>query len=225
MFSDVKALATVEERHRLAREIHDGIAQEIASMGYLVDDLARYECNQRHQDGLIQLRDELTRVVTELRLSIFDLRSGVSNSVGLGSVLGDYVREVGKTSGMTVHLSLEESPRRLRLDVETELLRIGQEAVTNARKHSQGENMWVTCRVEPPFAELRIEDDGVGAVGPRQDHYGLHIMKERAARINAVLTIGERVGGGTVVSAVLLPAETAAPTLNGDTHGIHRFVG
>ena len=225
LFSDVKALATVEERHRLAREIHDGIAQEIASMGYLVDDLARYECNQRHQDGLIQLRDELTRVVTELRLSIFDLRSGVSNSVGLGSVLGDYVREVGKTSGMTVHLSLEESPRRLRLDVETELLRIGQEAVTNARKHSQGENMWVTCRVEPPFAELRIEDDGIGAVGPRQDHYGLHIMKERAARINAVLTIGERVGGGTVVSAVLLPAETAAPTLNGETHGIHRFVG
>jgi signal transduction histidine kinase len=225
LFSDVKALATVEERHRLAREIHDGIAQEIASMGYLVDDLARYECNQRHQDGLIQLRDELTRVVTELRLSIFDLRSGVSNSVGLGSVLGDYVREVGKTSGMTVHLSLEESPRRLRLDVETELLRIGQEAVTNARKHSHGENMWVTCRVEPPFAELRIEDDGIGAVGPRQDHYGLHIMKERAARINAVLTIGERVGGGTVVSAVLLPAETAAPTLNGETHGIHRFVG
>ena len=53
--------------------------------------------------GLIQLRDQLTRVVTELRLSIFDLRSGVSNSVGLGSVLGDYVREVGKTSGMTVH--------------------------------------------------------------------------------------------------------------------------
>ena len=225
LFSDVKAIATVEERHRLAREIHDGIAQEIASMGYLVDDLARYECNQRHQDGLVALRDELTRVVTELRLSIFDLRSGVSNNVGLGSVLGDYVREVGKTSGMTVHLSLEESPRRLRLDVETELLRIGQEAVTNARKHSRGENLWVTCRVEPPFAELRIEDDGVGSVGPRQDHYGLHIMKERAARINAVLTIGDRVGGGTVVSAVLLPAESVAPTLNGETHGIHRFVG
>ena len=77
----------------------------------------------------------------------------------------------------------------------------------------------------PALCRASIEDDGVGAVGPRQDHYGLHIMKERAARINAVLTIGERVGGGTVVSAVLLPAETAAPTLNGDTHGLHRFVG
>ncbi len=225
LFGDVKTLATVEERHRLAREIHDGIAQEIASLGYLVDDLARYQCNQRHQEGLIDLRDELTRVVTELRLSIFDLRSGVSSNAGLGAVLGDYVREVGKNSGMTVHMSLEESPRRLRLDVETELLRIAQEAVTNARKHSQGDNLWVTCRVEPPFAELRIEDDGRGAVGPRADHYGLHIMNERAARINAVLTIGDRVGGGTVVSAVLLPAEAAAPSLNGETHALHRFVG
>ncbi|MGI8888392.1 MAG: histidine kinase, partial [Nocardioidaceae bacterium] len=98
LFSDVRALATVEERRRLAREIHDGIAQEIASLGYLVDDLARDQCNQRHQDGLNDLRNELTRVVTELRWSIFDLRSGVSSNDGLGSVLGDYVRAVGKSS-------------------------------------------------------------------------------------------------------------------------------
>ena len=83
----------------------------------------------------------------------------------------------------------------------------------------------MTCRVEPPFAELRIEDDGVGYAAPKEDHYGLHIMNERADRINAVLTIGEPSGGGTAVSAVLLPAESAAPTLNGETHGIHRFVG
>lgn len=225
LFSDVRAMATVEERRRLAREIHDGIAQEIASMGYLVDDLARDQCNQRHQDGLNDLRNELTRVVTELRLSIFDLRSGVSSNDGLGSVLGDYVREVGKNSGMTVHLSLEESPRRLRLDVETELLRIAQEAVTNARKHSRAANMWVTCRVEPPFAEVRIEDDGRGAVRSRDDHYGLHIMKERASRINAVLTFADRLGGGTVVSAVLLPAEVAVPVESGESYALHRSAG
>ncbi len=225
LFGDVRALATVEERRRLAREIHDGIAQEIASMGYLVDDLARDECNQQHQGGLVDLRDELTRIVTELRLSIFDLRSGVSSNAGLGSVLGDYVREVGKSSGMTVHLSLEESPRRLRLDVETELLRIAQEAVTNARKHSRASNMWVTCRVEPPFAEIRIEDDGRGTVHARDEHYGLHIMKERAHRINAVLTFADRLGGGTVVSAVLLPADTAVIPETGDPDVLHRFAG
>jgi len=234
LFGDVRALATVEERRRLAREIHDGIAQEIASLGYLVDDLARDQCNQRHQDGLIDLRVELTRVVTELRLSIFDLRSGVSTNAGLGSVLGDYVREVGKSSGMTVHMSLEESPTRLRLDVETELLRIAQEAITNARKHSHAANLWVECRVEPPFAEVRVEDDGTGLVKERAEHYGLHIMKERAQRINAVLAWAERSGGGTVVSAVLLPAEAAVsmeqiehPEIpqSGDSYAVHRFAG
>ena len=126
-------------------------------------------------------------------------------------MLADYVREIGKGSGMAVHTSLEESGRRLRLDVETELLRIAQEAITNARKHSQATNLWVTCRVEPPFAEIRIEDDGVGYAAPREDHYGLHIMNERAGRINAVLTIANRPGGGTAVSAVLLPAEVPSP--------------
>lgn len=223
LFSDVRAVATVEERRRLAREIHDGVAQEIASLGYLVDDLARDECDADHQPGMIQLRDELTRVVTELRLSIFDLRSGVTTHAGLGSVLADYVREVGKGSGMAVHMSLEESPRRLRIDVETELLRIAQEAVTNARKHSKATNLWVTCRVEPPFAEIRIEDDGVGYAAPREDHYGLHIMNERAGRINAVLTIANRQGGGTAVSAVLLPADVPQQhPQSGGSHALHR---
>lgn len=225
LFSEVRALATVEERRRLAREIHDGIAQEIASLGYFVDDLATNQCNQQHQGGLLDLRDELTRVVTELRLSIFDLRSGVSSNDGLGSVLGDYVRAVGKSSGMTVHLSLEESPRRLRLDVETELLRIAQEAVTNARKHSHAANLWVTCRVEPPFAEIRIEDDGRGASRARDDHYGLQMMNERATRINAVLTCADRHGGGTVVSAVLLPADTVAIPESREPHAVLRLVG
>jgi signal transduction histidine kinase len=223
LFGDVRAVATVEERRRLAREIHDGVAQEIGALGYLVDDLARDVCDQDHQPGLISLRDELTRVVTELRLSIFDLRSGVSTNAGLGSVLADYVREVGKGSGMAVHVSLEESPRRLRLDVETELLRIAQEAVTNARKHSKASNLWVTCRVEPPFAEVRIEDDGVGYAAPKDDHYGLHIMNERASRINAVLTITNRPGGGTAVSAVLLPADVPSQRpQSGGSHAVHR---
>jgi signal transduction histidine kinase len=223
LFGDVRAVATVEERRRLAREIHDGVAQEIGALGYLVDDLARDVCDQDHQPGLLSLRDELTRVVTELRLSIFDLRSGVSTNAGLGSVLADYVREVGKGSGMAVHVSLEESPRRLRIDVETELLRIAQEAVTNARKHSKASNLWVTCRVEPPFAEVRIEDDGVGYAAPKEDHYGLHIMNERANRINAVLTITNRPSGGTAVSAVLLPADVPSQRpQSGGSHAVHR---
>jgi signal transduction histidine kinase len=223
LFNDVRSLATVEERQRLAREIHDGVAQEIGALGYLVDDLARDQCDQHHQQGLQDLRVELTRVVSDLRLSIFDLRSGVSSNAGLGSVLGDYVREIGRQSGMTVHLSLEESPNRLRLDVETELLRIAQEAVNNARKHSQAENLWVTCRVEPPFAEIRVEDDGIGDANPAEGHYGLLSMQERADRVHAVLSVSERPGGGTAVSVVLLPPAThATPHQTGESNVLQR---
>ncbi len=85
LFSEVRSLATAEERRRLAREIHDGIAQELASMGYVVDDLAaRARYLPDLEADLKTLRSELTRVITELRLSIFDLRSEVQTTTGSG---------------------------------------------------------------------------------------------------------------------------------------------
>lgn len=202
LFSEVRSLATAEERRRLAREIHDGIAQELASLGYVVDDLAaRARYLPDLERDLKSLRGELTRVISELRLSIFDLRTDVDSTVGLGTALSDYVRQVGAGSAMTVHLSLDETPVRLPVDVEMELLRIGQEAVTNARKHANAENLWVTCRVDPPSVLLRIEDDGAGLGRSRVDSFGLEVMRERAQRIGAELSVRPRPDRGTVVEA------------------------
>jgi signal transduction histidine kinase len=188
-FDEVRSIATMEERHRVAREIHDGVAQEIASLGYVVDELTALESDPKQAQRLHSLRAELSRVVSELRLSIFDLRSEISTSAGLGAALSDYVRAVGARSDMTVHLSLDEAPTRLRGEIETELLRIAQEAITNARKHSGADNLWVDCRIHPPFARIHIRDDGAGLGKPREDSYGLRIMRERAQRINALLEI------------------------------------
>lgn len=192
VFDEVRSMATIEERQRLAREIHDGVAQEIASLGYAVDDLAATVSTATEQQKLRELRRELSRIVSELRLSIFDLRSEVSPTAGLGAALSDYVREVGARSGMTVHLTLDEAPTRLRTEVETELLRIVQEAVTNARKHSAARNLWVNCRIQPPFAHIEVSDDGSGLRPPRPDSFGLRIMRERAKRINASLKVSGR---------------------------------
>ena len=190
-FDEVRSIATMEERQRLAREIHDGVAQEIASLGYAVDELSASATNDHQRAGLGDLRGELTRVVSELRLSIFDLRSEINPSAGLGSALSDYVRQVGSRSEMTVHLTLDEAPTRLRSEVETELLRIAQEAITNARKHSRAQNLWVDCRTRPPYARVEVRDDGSGRSEGREDSYGLRIMRERAKRINATLQISD----------------------------------
>ena len=218
LFDDLRSIATAEERSRLAREIHDGIAQELASLGYLVDGMLPAADDPVMTKDLEQLRAEIRRVVSELRLSIFDLRSQVSGGIGLGDALSSYVREVGQRAGLTVHLVLDEGPRRLSAGVEAELLRIAQEAVTNARKHAQARNLWVTCRVDPPRADVQIVDDGLGLGLARDDSYGMIIMAERAQRIGARLSVSDRADGGTVVR-VVLEDEEAGPTPGERTTG------
>jgi signal transduction histidine kinase len=203
LFNELREIATVEERRRIAREIHDGIAQELASWGYLIDAMTAQSRGTPIEEDLANLRKELTRIISEIRLSIFDLRSEVDQYGGLGAALSEYVRSVGTSSRMTVHLSLDEGPARLPVDVEAELLRIAQEAITNARKHASAENLWVNCRVDPPGAELRVEDDGVGLQKGREDSFGIEIMRERAARLRARLEITPRDPQGTVVQVVV----------------------
>ncbi len=203
LFDDVRRLATVDERHRLAREIHDGIAQDMASVGYQIDDIASdapAEVSRRLHD----LREHLTTLVAELRLSIFDLRTGVDESVGLSRTLGDYVQRVGKQAGLVVHVSADESPHRLPLATEVELLRIVQEAVTNVRRHAFANNLWLTVVVDPPNAHVIVADDGRGLGPARPDSMGITGMAERAGRIGARLTVADRTDGpGTVMELVM----------------------
>ena len=204
VFDEVRELATHEERRRLAREIHDGIAQELASMAYALDNVAAdLQADHPVGDQVDRIREEVRRLVTELRMSLFDLRSDVDPDEGLGAAIGRHVRTVGTASGMTVHLSLNEAPVRLAAETEAELLRIVQEAVTNARKHSLASNLWVTCTVDPPAAVITVEDDGRGMGNKAADSHGLAIMGERAARIRADLRVGPRQPHGTKVQVTV----------------------
>jgi signal transduction histidine kinase len=204
VFDEVRELATHEERRRLAREIHDGIAQELASLAYSLDTVAADTVGHPVAPQVDTIRDEVRRLVTELRMSLFDLRSDVDPDEGLGAAIGRHVRAVGTASGMTVHLSLNEGPVRLAAETEAELLRIVQEAVANARKHSRASNLWVTCTVEPPGALVSVEDDGLGVPGDiGVGSHGLAIMRERAARIRADIVVEPRSPTGTRVALTL----------------------
>lgn len=205
LFTDVREAATTEERRRLAREIHDGIAQELASVGYALDALVADLQGTGDQSFADEIRAEVRRIISELRLSIFDLRADIQPGVGLGSALTSYVQQAGTAAGLTVHLVIDEGHNRLSLPQETELLRIAQEAVTNVRRHAQADNLWVTYRGDPPGAFLRVADDGQGMDSPRNDSFGLDIMQERADRIGAELSWRDRDGGGTVLEVALHP--------------------
>lgn len=225
LFDELREVATVEERRRLAREIHDGVAQDLAGVGYLLDDLVQEAQTAgaeaaRLVEPLVGLRTELGRVVAELRSSLFELRTEVDQHGGLGAALSEHVRSVGTTTAMTVHLTLDESPLRLPADTEAELLRIAQEAIANARKHARADNLWVSCTIDPPRACLEVADDGVGlSGGVADDRFGLEIMRERAARLRADLSVSPRRPRGTVVVCRVGPQSTGnagAEVLVGD---------
>lgn len=189
LFGRVRDTATSQERHRIAREVHDGIAQDVASLGYLVDNLAEGTSDEHQRQQLAVLRGELTRVVSDLRHSIFDLRHEMGAGAGLGESLSAYAHQVGSTSSLRVHVTLDEEGPRLPQDVEREILRIAQEAMNNVRKHARADNLWLHCSVRSPQAVVEVRDDGTIPHAPRPDSQGVTIMRERARSVAAHLRI------------------------------------
>ncbi|WP_151082736.1 sensor histidine kinase [Nocardioides cynanchi] len=204
LFLAFRDSATVEERRRLAREMHDGVAQEIASLGYFVDTLVQQEPEDsaRHRQ-LTMLRERLTMVVGEVRRSVQTLRTSIGENDSLGTAIGSLARHLSASSGIPIHVTLDEQTTRLRSEVESELLRIAQEAMTNAVRHSGAATIDVLCRVAPPSAEIVVSDDGNGLGTGRDDSHGMEIMRERATLIGALLDVDDRAPRGTTVAVRL----------------------
>jgi signal transduction histidine kinase len=204
LFLAFRDSATVEERRRLAREMHDGVAQEMASLGYFVDTLADQEPEGSTRERQLRLlRDRLTMVVGEVRRSVQTLRTEIGESDSLGTAIGSLARHLGASSGIPIHVTLDEQTTRLRPEVESELLRIAQEAMTNAVRHAGATAITVQCSVAPPVAEISVADNGNGLGPRREDSHGLEIMRERAALVDGDLTVTDNSPRGTVVSVRL----------------------
>lgn len=179
-------------------------------LGYVIDGIADDVAEPDVHEQILLLRREVSRIVDELRHSIFDLRQDVGDGQTLTGAIEDYLAGVEAKSGFEAHPVIHaEHP--LAPETETELLRIVQEAVTNVRKHAHATNVWVTLDVEDHRFRLVIEDDGRGGAEIREGHYGMHSMQERAASVAARLWVTDRPQGGTVVTVASSsdPATTA----------------
>jgi signal transduction histidine kinase len=135
---------------------------------------------------------------------LFDLRPAILETQGLIPALQNYVERFPTNEPPLVHFQFAELPMRLPQATETAIFDVVQEAITNARKHAGAANLWVTCAIDPPYAQIEISDDGRGIDRGRPDgHYGLAIMTERAERIRGRLEIRPRHPRGTTVAVVL----------------------
>lgn len=213
LFETLRDRATARERRRLAREMHDGLAQDIASLGYQLDALAADPGTPERAARIEALRRRTTAVVAEVRRAVVTLRTSVGDSASLGEALGSLARQLTESSGIPVHVTLDERESRLRPEVEAELFRIAQQAMTNAVQHAGATAIDVHCRVRPPRAMLIVRDDGAGLGPGRPDSQGLDIMRERAALIGGRLDVHpQRPHGTSITVRVPAPLSTSAPT-------------
>ncbi|MDQ4054710.1 MAG: sensor histidine kinase [Actinomycetota bacterium] len=218
LFSEFRDSATADERRRLAREMHDGVAQDIASLGYLVDAVAAKPESPRQAEQLQVLRERISHVVAEVRQSVLTLRTSVGENESLGAAISSVARHLSEVSGIPIHVTLDEHTTRLRPAVEAELYRISQEAMNNAIKHAQATAITVHCQVHAPAASITIADDGRGMQQARSDSHGLKIMQERARLIDADLTFDTNREGGLAVRVRIAGDEPGNLDPNDDPH-------
>lgn len=208
LYKQLRYLATLEERDRLAREMHDHLAQ---SLGYLsvkasmTDDLLTSGKIDQAQESLLELKRVAKLVYTDVREAIFNLRTKVSTRVGLLPTLQEYLAEYRTHYGLDAHLVVEgDGSVELTSEVASQLLRIIQEALTNVRKHSGAKSVRVCCREDQDQICINIEDDGRGfypdeSNGGDRQHFGLQIMRERAESVGGSLELESQPGHGTRV--------------------------
>lgn len=214
-----RALAALDERERLGRELHDGLGQVL---GYInVQAQAAEQLLNRGEGDAVQVSlHQLAQAAREGHADVRDHILGLRAADGeaetaerpdISAALGAYAQQFQARYGMTVHIWLSKDlPVPLFAPgVEAQALRIIQEAMTNAGKHAQASRVEVAFSLIGDLVQIVVSDDGVGfdmrILGASDDtaHFGLAIMRERAERAGGVLKIRSALGQGTRISATL----------------------
>lgn len=210
----LRSSAVLEERNRIARELHDTLEQELAGITMQLDLAADcfHQAPRVAQQALETARDMSRHSMIEARRSVWDLRCQLLEDGDLVSALAQIVDPLVPREQTKVEFNIQGSPVRLPGPVEINLLRIGQEAVANAVKHGRARHVSIELRYDPESVCLTVSDDGAGFAASQPSptgHFGLLDMRERAQSMGSHLRVESESGRGTriAVDVPLRPPE------------------
>jgi signal transduction histidine kinase len=206
LYERSRELSVIEERNRLARELHDAVAQTLFSVVLTAEAAATLVDRDpaAAKERLGEVQRLAADAVGELRSLVFELRPAELEAEGLVPTLRKHVEVLRRVHRREIELDVE-GVRRLPVEVEGEIFRIVQEALSNALRHAQAAHVRASLRVGGEVVEASVRDDGVGfdPAAARSRRLGLTSMEERAARIGGSLAIDSRPGEGTEVRLTL----------------------
>jgi PAS domain S-box-containing protein len=204
LFSEARGKAALEERQRLARELHDSVSQALYGIALGVETAREVlpDDPERAAEPLEYATTLAEAGMTEMRALIFELRPESLEKEGLVAALEKQAAAVQARHGIRVDAELDREPE-VSLEVKEALYRVAQEALHNTVKHARAANVKLKLEVLPEEFTLGISDDGVGfdAQNDFPGHLGLKSMRERATRLGGTLEVASEPGQGVRILA------------------------
>jgi nitrate/nitrite-specific signal transduction histidine kinase len=205
LYQQAQQLAVMEERTRLARDLHDSVTQSLYGVTLFAEAAGRLLASGDAElagEHLGELQQTAQEALQEMRLLIFELRPSVLGESGLAAALRARLEAVEGRAGLETTFKAEGEDRRLAPEIEEGLYRIAQEALNNVLKHAHARHVTVYLCQNASNVVLEVADDGVGfdpATARHQGGLGLRGIEERAARLGAKLSVQSQPGSGTQV--------------------------
>ena len=210
--------ASEDERHRIARELHDGLGQMLTGLVMNIDSAMALRAQPGKEEAaetsLKRSREAAASALRDIRRIILALRPTILDDMGLFPALETYARRTLEDAGISLRIKSNQPDARLSPTIENVVFRVLQEAINNVARHSGARQCRISMTISRTALTATVVDDGRGYdlpdEGDEPDHFGLKTMRERVAIIDGTLKLDSNPGSGSRVR-VRVPIRTAAP--------------
>ena len=200
---ELQRMSVLEDRERIAKELHDGVIQSLFAVGMGLQGTAAMTPDREIDRRLEEAVEEIDRAIRDLRNYIFGLRPGILADRQLDQALQELGREFGDRSGVLTVVDVDGTVAAELTGLSGDLIQVVREALSNVGRHADATSVRVTLRRIETGAELEIDDDGTGFDADSPAGMGLANLRDRVQAIGGELAVESLPGEGTTVRARL----------------------